>query len=203
MKNTRILAGIMLAGAMAACQSPENISVADYCADPDKTWDNVCQLNVEINGTKTALADTDLRLGEARAMASSAISAASRAQASADSAQATANEARSIASTALASIDDLHCETRTINKTDTGSCPANFRLMSCSQTRYTTRAGGLSFLREINDQTCRFNSRVLEMKVRCCTVAQNRRQVTYSTPTSRATVQPVAQTTYRPLNSGS
>lgn len=210
MKNKHILTCMILAGAMAACQSPENIAVADYCADPDKVWDNVCQLNVEINGTKTALANTDLKLNEARSIASSALSAAGRAQASADSAQATANEARSIASTALASIDDLHCETLTINKTDTGTCPANFRLMSCSQTRYTHRAGGLSFLREINDETCRFNSRVLEMKVRCCTVAQNRRQITYSTPVSRApNVQPVATTTrhsgvtYTPLSSGS
>ena len=218
MKKTHILAGIMLAGAMTACQSPENISVADYCANPDKAWDNVCQLNVEINGTKTALADTDLRLGEARAMASSAVSASSRAQATADSAQlsaasaqATANEARSLA---LSSIDDLHCETQTINKTDTGTCPANFRLMSCTQTRYTHRAGGLSFLRDINDQSCRFNSRVLEMKVRCCTVAQNRQQASYSTPASTRTalhtntgIEPVRPTqsgvSYTPLGSGS
>jgi len=133
-----------------------------------------------LNGTKTALADTDLKLSEARSIASSAMSAAERAQSTADSAQATANEARSIA---LSSIDDLKCETRTINQTDTGSCPANYRLMSCSQTRYTTRAGGLSFLREIDNQTCRFNSRVLEMKVRCCTVAANNgQQANYSTP---------------------
>lgn len=209
------LAGLILAGTLAACQSGDNITVADYCADPDKAWDNVCQLNVEVDGTKTALASTDLRLSEARSIADSALNAASRAQATANSAQAsaasaqaTANEARSLA---LTSMDDLHCETRTINKTDTGSCPANFRLMSCNQTRYTHRAGGLSILREINDQTCRFNTRVLEMKVRCCTVASNRRQVTYSRPVSTSTVAPGARSVasthsgvqYTPLSSGS
>ena len=205
MKQKNVLAATIVAGLMVACQSPDNISVADYCADPDKTWDNVCQLNVDLNGTKTALADTDLKLTEARSLASSAMSAAEGAQATANSAQATANEAHSMASNALSSIDDLHCETHTINKTDTGSCPVNYRLMSCSQTRYTHRAGGLSFLREINDQTCRFNARVLEMKVRCCTVAANRRQVTYTAPTSTARPVVTSRTgvSYTPLSSGS
>ena len=215
MKKTYIFAGTVLAGLLAACQSPDNISVAEYCANPDKAWDNVCQLNVEVNGTQTALADTDLRLSQARSIANSALDAASRAQetansaqASAASAQATANEARSLA---LSSLDDLQCQTLTINKTDTGSCPANFRLMSCSQTRYTHRAGGLSFLREINDEKCRFNSRVLEMKVRCCTVASNRRQVAYSRPVGTSTIRPATTPVtrthsgvqYAPLSSGS
>jgi hypothetical protein len=38
------------------------------------------------------------------------------------------------------------------------------------QTRYTTSAGGLAILRSINDTECRFNTRVLEMQVRCCHV---------------------------------
>lgn len=202
----KVIAATMLAGVMAACQSSDNISVADYCADPDKAWDNVCQLNVEINGTKTALASTDLKLNEARSIASSALNAAGRAQTTADaaqvtasSAQATANEARSLA---LSSIDDLHCETLTINQTNTGSCPANYRLMSCTQSRYTHRSGGLSILRDINDQTCRFNDRVLEMKVRCCTVAQNQRQVTYSTSPAASNYQLRTNTgvSYRPLD---
>ena len=29
----------------------------------------------------------------------------------------------------------------------------------------------MSILREINDEQCRFNSRVLEMQVRCCAVS--------------------------------
>lgn len=205
MKHKNVVAATLVAGLMVACQSPDNISVADYCADPDKAWDNVCQLNVDLNGTKTALADTDLKLTEARSLANSAMTAAESAQSSADSAQATADEAHSMARNALANIDDLHCETLTINKTDTGSCPVDYRLMSCTQTRYTHRAGGLSFLREINDQTCRFNARVLEMKVRCCTVAANRRQITYSTPTTstRSSVASRSGVSYTPLNTGS
>lgn len=177
MKKTHILAGIMLAGAMAACQSQENISVADYCANPDRANENVCQLHVELNGTRTALSSTDLRLSEARKMADNAEQMASDAMTSAKGAHARADDAMHMAEDALRAantLDNLYCETNTINKTNIGTCPANFRLMSCTQTRYTHRAGGLSFLREIDDEMCRFNERVLEMKVRCCTVASNR-----------------------------
>ena len=170
MTYKKILAATALAGVMAACQSSENISVADYCADPARAAENVCQLNVEINGTRTALSETDLRLADAREMADSAMTAAKGAQARADDAMHTAESALAAAN----AIDSLYCETNTINQTDTGSCPADFRLVSCTQTRYTHRAGGLSFLREIDDKSCRVNARVLEMKVRCCTVASTR-----------------------------
>jgi|GEM_PF-238060 len=215
MKKIHLFTALSLLGAMTACQSTDNISVADYCANSEKASENVCQLHVEMNGTRTALAQTDLNLKEARAIADSAVGAAAQAQSTAENALANANRAQSTAdearSLALSSLDDLHCETRTINKTDTGSCPANFRLMSCAQTRYTHRAGGLSFLREINDETCRFNSRVLEMKVRCCTVASNRRQVTYSRPVGTSTARPAttpvtsthSEVQYTPLSSGS
>ncbi len=174
MQIRTMLAGLTLAAAMAACQTtPDDLTVAQYCALPDKATENVCQLAVDVNGTTTALAQTDLKLSEARALADSAMSAAQGAQSTADAAMITAQRAEAAAS----SIDNLYCETNTIQKTDTGSCPADFRLMSCTQTRYTTRAGGLSFLREINDESCRFNSRVLEMQVRCCTVASARSTV--------------------------
>ena len=58
-------------------------------------------------------------------------------------------------------------------KTDVGSCEPGYTLMSCTQTRYTTARGGLSILREINDEQCRFNTRVLEMQVRCCATANS------------------------------
>lgn len=166
----KIVAAIALTGAMAACQSTPDLTVAEYCAIPDNALEHVCQVAVDVNGTRTALADTDLRLADARTMADSAMKAAERAQGTADHAMEMAEQAAAAAST----IDDLYCETKTIQKTDIGSCPANFRLMSCTQTRYTTRAGALSFLREIDDEQCRFNSRVLEMQVRCCTVASAR-----------------------------
>jgi len=175
----KIIAGIALTGAMAACQSTPELSVAEFCAVPDNAAQHVCQIAVDVNGTKTALAETDLKLSDARALAASAMGAAENAQSTADAAMVTAERAAAAAST----IDDLYCETKTIQKTNIGSCPANFRLMSCTQTRYTTRAGGLSFLREINDEQCRFNSRVLEMQVRCCTVSSVA-PATFSTSTT-------------------
>ena len=82
-----------------------------------------------------------------------------------------ADEAKATAEAALAKTDEMVCETRTVQKSDTGTCRPGYTLTSCTQTRYTTRAGGLSFLREINDAQCRFNDRVLEMQVRCCNTA--------------------------------
>ncbi|MEM6627294.1 MAG: hypothetical protein AAF719_11380 [Pseudomonadota bacterium] len=162
MRIGTMIASLGCALALAGCQSfPSNTTVAEYCADPDNAQEAVCQLNVEIDGQKTALADTNMRLSQARAMADSA-------QAAADDAAAKADAAMARADSAMLREDQLYCETRTIQKTDTGSCDAGYKLMSCTQTRYTHRAGGLSFLREINDQECRFNSRVLEMQVRCC-----------------------------------
>jgi hypothetical protein len=153
----------VLAMALAGCQNliPQDMSVADYCANPDKAQEDVCRLKVEIDGQSTALSETDMRLSDARGVADSAASAAATAQATADAAMQRANEA-------MAKTDEMVCETRTVQKTDTGTCRPGYTLTSCAQTRYTTRAGGLSFLREINDEKCRFNERVLEMQVRCC-----------------------------------
>ncbi len=165
-----IFAGAAAAMTLAACQSfPSDMSVADYCANADNAGEAVCKLNVEIDGQKTALADTNLRLSDARAVADSATTAAEEAKAAAARAQATADQALSRANAALD--DDLVCETRTIQQTNIGSCAEGYKLMSCTQTRYTYRAGGPSILREINDKQCRFHDRVLEMQVRCCAAA--------------------------------
>lgn len=171
MGNGKFIAAAMAATALlAGCQLiPSDQTVADYCANPDKATEAVCKLKVEIDGNSTALADTNMRLSEARAMANSATDAAAEAQASADAAQAQADAAMARADEAFAK--EVQCETRTIQQTDTGTCRQGYALTSCTQTRYTTRAGGLSFLREINDEQCRFNSRVLEMQVRCCSVS--------------------------------
>ena len=166
MRIAKLAAGTVLAMALAGCQNliPQDMSVADYCANPDKAQEDVCRLKVEIDGQSTALSETDMRLSDARGVADSAASAAAAAQATADAAMQRANEA-------MAKTDEMVCETRTVQKTDTGTCRPGYTLTSCTQTRYTTRAGGLSFLREINDEKCRFNERVLEMQVRCCNTA--------------------------------
>ena len=170
--------GNFLAGAIAAtallagCQMiPAEQTVAEYCANPDKASEAVCKLKLEIDGNSTALADTDMRLSQARAMADSATDAAARAQASADEARARADAAMARAEEAYGR--EVQCETLTIQNSDTGSCRPGYALTSCTQTRYTYRAGGMSILREINDEQCRFNSRVLEMQVRCCATANS------------------------------
>lgn len=167
MRIKPFLAGIGLAATLAACETGlGDQTVAQYCANPENAQEGVCQLSVEINGTRTALSETDLRLSEARSIAEGAASAAATAQSTADDAMTRANAA-------LNSVEDLYCETKTIQQSNIGTCPANFTLMSCAQTRYTFRAGGPSILREIDDEKCRFHDRVLEMRVRCCTVSSN------------------------------
>lgn len=167
MTLTRLLAGgIALAAlGMSACTSiPNDMTVAQYCANPDKADENVCRLKVEIDGQSTALADTNLRMSEAFNLVGEAQSAADQAKADAAAAMAKAEEA-------LAKEDQMQCETRTIQKSNVGTCREGYTLTSCTQTRFTTRAGGMSILREINDQQCRFQDRVLEMQVRCCGMA--------------------------------
>ncbi|MEM6653776.1 MAG: hypothetical protein AAF582_14330 [Pseudomonadota bacterium] len=168
MRMKSIIAGSMLAFVLAGCETglPTGMSVADYCADVNNAEEDVCRLKVEIDGNATALAETNLSLNEARQVADSAVSAAASAQASADAAQAKADEAHEMA-TAL-SESDLDCKTAVVQQSNIGTCDAGYTVMGCVQTRYTHRAGGLSFLRELNNDQCRFNSQVLEMHVRCC-----------------------------------
>ena len=152
----------------AACASvPGDQSIADYCASSDNSSEAICRMNVEVEGNTTALADTKLSLEEARAIADAAQASADEAGQRADAAQRRADEAMSMANQAL-NAGDLDCMTNTVNQSDTGTCPDTYTVMGCTQTRYTTRAGGLSFLRELTNEQCRFNSQVLEMDVRCC-----------------------------------
>jgi len=173
---------LLIAGSvigLSGCMGiPKEQTVAQYCANPDKAYENVCRLKVEIDGNATALADTEMRLGEAPRVADSALRAAGSAQTSADQAQDTANRALSLAQNAMLKEENLICKTRTIQQSAVGTCEPGYTVMGCTQTRYTHRAGGLSFLREVNNQQCRFNSQVLEMQVRCCTAAPTQRTLT-------------------------
>lgn len=159
-----IAAGAALS-TLAACQvMPRDQSVAQYCSDPENAFESVCKLNVEINGNRTAITETNMSLNEARDLAQGASDAALRAQGTADTALGRADAA-------LAMRENMQCVTRTLNQTDTGTCEPGYAVMSCTQTRYTTRAGGLSVMRQITDEECKYNTRVLEMQVRCCRVA--------------------------------
>jgi hypothetical protein len=154
-------AAALFALAAAGCQQiPENMSVAEYCADADHANKDVCKINVEIDGQKRALAQTNMSLSEARMVANDALTRASAAQASADKAQAAAELAQK------ASV--MSCETKTVQRSKTGACAPGYKVQSCVQTRYTFRAGAPSILRAINEEGCRFHDQVLEMQVRCC-----------------------------------
>ena len=185
MRSLMIMASLGLAASLAGCASiPNGMTVAEYCANPDKANENVCRLKVEIDGNSTALADTNMSLNKARMLANNALSAATAAQTSADQAMSAANRAQGTADRAMSMAlqdDDLTCTTNTIQKTNIGTCQPGYTLMGCSQTRYTTRSGGLSFLREVNSERCRFNSRVLEMQVRCCKATTLQTSVSYPT----------------------
>ncbi|WP_291207716.1 hypothetical protein [Hyphomonas sp.] len=169
MRIGKVLSGGLLLAVLSvtACMNvPNDMTVAEYCANPKKANENVCRLKVEIDGTSTALASTDMRLADALKLTANA-------QATADAAQADAAAAMARAEEAYAKDDSMVCETTTVQKSTTGSCREGYTLTSCNQTRYTYRAGGPSILREINDKQCRFNDRVLEMQVRCCGTASS------------------------------
>ena len=150
---------VVLAMAAAGCQQiPKDMTVADYCANANNANKDVCKINVEIDGQRRALAQTNMTLAEARAVADDALSRANAAQATADAATAAVQKAT------------LNCETKTIQRQKSGSCSPGYKLLSCTQTRYTFRAGAPSIMRQIGDDGCRFQDQVLEMQVRCCAV---------------------------------
>lgn len=82
-----------------------------------------------------------------------------------------ANRAQSTADQAMAR--NVVCVTRTLNQVRSGTCDPGYALTSCTQTRYTHRAGGMAIMRAIDDTECRFNSQVLEVQVRCCAMGPN------------------------------
>lgn len=179
MKRTASLFGIFSAILLTSCAGiPRDMSVAEYCADPSNSFENVCRLKVEIDGNYTALTETNMSVREARSVADRAIAAARAAQVSADRANSLAAQAMQRANAAYGKVDELDCTTRTIQKTNIGTCEPGYTLMSCTQSRYTYRAGGPSILREINDEQCRFHDRILEMKVRCCRTLEGQTSTT-------------------------
>ncbi len=148
----RVFQSILVAGALAlgagACTSTlDGRQLAEYCADPRKSGKDLCAVNTEIQSVRSDLAVTDRKAGDALELARQA--------------KTTADEANA---------KNVVCATKTISRAQSGSCDPGYTLMGCTQTRYTHAAGGLSVLRAVDDQSCRFNTRVLEMQVRCCQV---------------------------------
>lgn len=137
----------LLALVLAACANRTgDATLAAYCADPGRQEQDLCKVHREIETTR----------GDVR-----------RNRADIDATRQTADQALSLAQQANLREDGLTCVTRTLRRTDTGTCEAGYVLTSCAQSRYTSAAGGPTVLRDINDERCRFATRVLEMKVRC------------------------------------
>lgn len=184
-----IAAVAAMALAAAACQQiPENMTVAQYCAQPDKANSDICKINVEIDGQKRALAQTDMSLAKAREIADSALARANNAQSTADAALAAATDAKNSVATQAA----FNCMTKTVQRSKVGSCGEGYKVQSCVQTRFTYNAGAPSILREINDDGCRFHDQVLEMQIRCCTTGPAPVQTETAAPVQP---QPTAPTT--------
>ena len=180
-----IAAAVAMALSAAACQQiPEDMTVVEYCSNPDNVNKDVCKVNVEVDGQKRALSETNMSLSQARQIADSALSRANSAQASADAAKAAADAAMTQAA--------FNCETKTVQKSKVGSCGTGYKVQSCVQTRFTYRAGAPSILREISDEGCRFNDQVLEMQIRCCTTGPKPEPTEAAAP---VTERPTAPTT--------
>lgn len=148
MKFSRLLIVAGFAALAAACATGHtgNKSLEEYCSLGDNSQTDICKVN-------TAGVTRD---NATRALAQQGIDAAGRAQTTADA--------------ALARQDGVYCETRTFNRTDSASCSTGYTLVGCAQSRYTTRSGGPTVMRDMNDSSCRFATRVLEIKARCCMV---------------------------------
>lgn len=149
MRTATIFAAVALAFLAAGCASRTgDQTIAEYCAaDPDRANHDICKQHADTEQVRTSLGE---RIAEV-------FGVANRAQATADQAMAR----------------QVSCVTRVLNNTQTGTCDPGYTLTGCTQTRYTTRAGGLAIPRAISDTECRFNARVLEVQVRCCAVGPN------------------------------
>ena len=124
------------------------MTIAQWCADdPGRANTDICKQHADTEEVRTSLGQ---RIAEVFGIAN-------RAQSTADQAMAR----------------QITCVTRTLNRTRTGSCDPGYTLTGCTQTRYTTSAGGMAILRSVNDNERRFNARVLEVQVRCCAMGPN------------------------------
>jgi hypothetical protein len=149
MRIASIFAAAAIALFAGACANRTgDQTIAEWCAaDAGRADTDICKQHADTEEVRTSLGS---RIAEV-------FGVANRAQATADQAMAR----------------NVVCVTRTLNRTRTGSCDPGYTLTGCTQTRYTTRAGGMAILRSVNDTECRFNAQVLEVQVRCCAMGPN------------------------------
>lgn len=149
MRIASIIAVAALALLTGACANRTgDQTIAQWCAeDADRANTDICKQHADTEEVRSSLGQ---RISEVFGIAN-------RAQSTADQAMAR----------------DVRCVTRTLNRTRTGACDPGYTLTGCTQTRYTSRAGGMAIMRSINDTECRFNTQVLEVQVRCCAMGPN------------------------------
>lgn len=149
MRIASIFAAAALALLAGACANRTgDLTIAEWCAqDPGRADTDICKQHADTENVRTTLGG---RIAEV-------FGVANRAQATADQAMQR----------------DVRCVTRTLNRVNAGTCDPGYTLTGCTQTRYTTRAGGMAIMRSISDTECRFNGRVLEVQVRCCAMGPN------------------------------
>ncbi len=117
------LFAVLAAVAVTGCtKTLKGRQLSEYCAIEGNADKDLCAVNGEIQKTRDALAVTDKTANEAKSMAAAA--------------QTTANEANA---------KTVNCTTTTLNRVKSGQCEAGYTLVGCTQTRYTTRAGGWRF----------------------------------------------------------
>ena len=146
------IAFIIAAGALslfaAGCDRTGDQTIADWCAaDASRAHTDICKQHADTEQVRTSLGD---RIAET-------LGIAHHAQDTADQAMAR----------------NVMCVTRTLRRVQSGTCDPGYTLTSCTQTHYTTHAGGVAIMRSINDTECRYNSRVLELQARCCAMGPN------------------------------
>lgn len=149
MRIASIFAAAALALMASACANRTgDMTIAEWCAaDPGRANTDICKQHADTEEVRVTLGDRIANV----------LGIANRAQSTADQAMAR----------------EITCVTRTLNRTRAGTCDPGYTLTGCTQTRYTTRAGGMAIMRSISDTECRFNSQVLEVQVRCCAMGPN------------------------------
>ena len=148
MRIAIVIAAAAMALFAAGCANRTgDMTIAEYCADTSHENFDMCKQHRDTEEVRTSLGQ---RIAEV-------FGRADHAQQTADAAMAR----------------NITCVTRTLRRTQTGTCDAGYTLTGCTQTHYTSRAGGMAIVRSINDTECRFNSRVLEVQVRCCAMGPN------------------------------
>jgi hypothetical protein len=169
MRIASILAVAALALLTTACANRTgDMTIAEWCAaDEGRADTDICKQHADTEEVRSTLGS---RIAEV-------FGVANRAQATADQAMSR----------------EVVCVTRTLNRTRTGTCDPGYTLTGCTQTRYTSRAGGMAILRQVNDSECRYNGQVLEVQVRCCAMGPNPPPATMvndTTPPAPETPQP-------------